>query len=1072
MRLNTIMAVVLCLITVASLAQDKINRFRGRVSIKDGGLERVEFTVRALVSKNVTVTKNGLFDILIPRLPDTLIVTNVGFERLVFPVDQIDGLLELEMIPLANLIEEVNVVNTGYQTLKPNEINGSTVSLNQKDLSQQAGVNILQRLDGVTSGLAFTKGRQNGNPQNETNISIRGLSTINGPLDPLIILDDFIYEGDVNNINPNDVENVSVLKDASAASIWGARAGNGVIVITTKRGRLNQPMRFGFNSNMIVSAKPDLYYYPTMSSKDYIDVERMLFDRGYFDSRINGTPYSALTPAVEVFLQRRMGEISAADSAQRINKFINTDIRDEYDKYFYGTGVTQQHNLSVAGGGYKHSYNVSAGYDNSKDVSYSKNAKVNLKANHMFRPVESVTVSTGLYYTNSTSESGRLAYNNTQVSGRWPSYLSFADEYGNSLAVSPNYRGVYTDTVAGRKLLDWKYYPLEDFKHNRTHNRQNELFGNVGLTYKIVPGVNFSLKYQYQRQSSESNTIANEESFYARNLVNSYSQLNPSTGLVINVVPRGGVRNSALGSRESHTVRAQADFDRTWKQHRVSFIVGTEAREAKNHSMASVYYGYYDDPLTYTNVDFVNSYPNLITGNMSSLPSGGVLSNINNRFISGYSNALYIYDKKYLLSASARADGSNIFGANTNDKWKPLWSVGMGWNVSDEKFYIFNSLLPFLKLTATYGHSGNVDLSRSALPVASYATYAATRLRFARISTLNNPELRWEQSAQLNLKVEFASIDKRISGTVEYYRKKGTDLYGTTPYDYTAWGRSSEIIKNIAAMEGNGVDVVLNSRNLSKGVQWNTSVLFNYNMSKTTDYFSSGAKIASTSTGNSINPVIGQPLYAIAAYKWGGLDEAGNPQGYLNGELSTDYTEISKEAYSEGRSENVVYKGTAVPEYFGSLINTFVWDRLSLAVNIGYKFKYYLFKSAISYSSLVDRGVGHADYAKRWRQAGDEFLTDVPSFDFSSVSGRDAFYATSDVNVVRGDHVRLNYINISYDVLIKKNTKSLPFERLQLYAIASNLGILWRANNANVDPDYPSTYPQSRTIALGVRSSF
>jgi TonB-dependent SusC/RagA subfamily outer membrane receptor len=142
-------------------------------------------------------------------------------------------------------------VNTGYQKLKPNEVNGAVTVIDKKTLNQQTGPGILERLEGVTSGLAFNRGFGNGNAQNKTGINIRGLSTINGPLDPLIVVDNFIYEGDIKNINPNDVESITILKDAAAASIWGARAGNGVIVITTKKGRLNERTKVDFNSSLI-----------------------------------------------------------------------------------------------------------------------------------------------------------------------------------------------------------------------------------------------------------------------------------------------------------------------------------------------------------------------------------------------------------------------------------------------------------------------------------------------------------------------------------------------------------------------------------------------------------------------------------------------------------------------------------------------------------------------------------------------------------------------------------------------------------------------------------------------------
>lgn len=1071
MEIRILLISLMLLFTGKVIAQNQAQLISGKVNTEQTTVSPLNITIRSVNSKRAVTTKpDGTFQISIPQLPDTLIISYVGYQTLRVPITINTRDLNLYLKAQVLQLNEV-MINTGYQTVKQNEVNGSTVSLDSKALNQQAGTNILQRLDGVTSGLSFTTGKSNGNPQNTTNISIRGLSTINGPLDPLIVLDNFIYEGDINNINPNDIENVTILKDAAAASIWGARAGNGVIVITSKKGKFNQPLKVGFNSNVIISAKPDLYHSPQMSSADYIDVEQFLFNKGYFNNQITSTPYAALTPAVELFLKSRQGQISKADSARQINALKAVDSRDEYSKYFYKQAVTQQYALNLRGGSSNQNYNLSAAYDHTSDEVYNQFSKINLKADHTFRPVQGLTLTTGLYYTSSNSTSGRPSYNSIQVYGRQPNYLRFADANGNPVSLATTYREAYTDTVGNGKLLTWRYYPLEDYKHNTTKTKQQEIYANAGLNYKLTSYLNIDAKYQYQKQTNDAENLSDLESYNARNMINSFSQLNRATGIVRYIVPLGGIRTLNTTNVESHTLRAQLNFNQSWNDHDVSVIAGGETRQAQGYSNGNALYGYYADPLSSANVDFVNAYPNFITGNTESLSANRSLSNSVYRFVSTYANASYSFKKRYLLTGSARQDGSNIFGASTNDKWKPLWSAGLGWNVSEEEFYKVK-WLPFFKLTATYGHSGNVDLSRSALPVAAYGNYAATNLRFARISTINNPELRWEQSAQLNFRTDFATRGQVLTGTIEYYRKKGTDLYGNTPYDYTTWGRGSEIIRNVASMVGNGIDVTLNTKKMDAVFKWNTTVLFNYNNSKTTAYFSTGAGTVSVMQGESINPVIGKPLYAVAAYRWGGLNSSGDPQGYVNGVLSTDYTAISREAYAKGTDGNIVYKGSAVPQFFGSLINSFAWKQYSATVNIGYKMGYHLFKPTISYQSLIENGIGHADYEKRWQKPGDEYLTNIPSFSYPNVSGRDAFFATSEANVIKGDHVRLNYINLSYELISKHKVAALPFDHIQIYAIASNLGILWRANQDHIDPDNVSTIPQPRTIALGIRSNF
>jgi TonB-linked SusC/RagA family outer membrane protein len=1057
---------------IVILAQTRAVTINGLIkSHKGEGLFGV-----VISSKNshafATSGKDGGFAINLPVLPDTLSFRLLGYEPLSLPVFPNNGALSVFLEPTDLSLQEV-VVNTGYQSLKPNEINGSVVVLDQKILQQQVGTNILDRLAGVTSGLAFSSGKSNGNPQNNTHINIRGLSTINGPLDPLIVLDNFIYEGDIANINPNDVENVTVLKDAAAASIWGARAGNGVIVITTKKGGFNQDLKVGFSANVIVAQKPDLLSIPQMKAIDYIAVEELLFKQGYFNDQISSRPYSALTPAVEVFRQREAGLISSADSAAFIQVLSSGDSRKAYLEHFYRQALTKQYALNLRGGGAKNAYTFSAAYDNSLGETYDTFKKLNLRTDNTFTLLKGLQLNLGAYYTGSMNQSGRPQFNSISIQGRNPVYLDFVDRSGQPISVATTYSEFYTDTAGASKLLDWRYYPLEDYKHNTLKNEVKELFATTGLQYRFTPFLKGQLLYQYQQQTTVSEELADEYSYFARDRVNTFSQLNRTTGVVKYIIPLGGIRSINNSSRSSHTARAQLNANHSWRLHSFSAIAGAELREASGSSNSSRFYGYHEDPLTYGNVDVVNNYPDFITGNLSGISAGQGLSATVYRFVSLYGNGSWMIKDRYNFSASFRKDGSNIFGASTNDKWKPLWSVGAGWEVSKEGFYDVK-LLPFLRLSATLGYSGNVDLSRSSLPVAVYATYAPTGLPFTRVSTINNPGLRWEQLKQINLRLDFAAAKQRLSGVIEYYHKKGTDLYGQTPYDYTSWGSASEIVKNVAEMSGNGMDVQLNSINLKGAFHWNTTFLFNYNRSITKKYDGAGANnlYSLLGGGSSISPIIGKPLYAISAYRWGGLDGEGNPRGFLNGELSTDYEAISLAANTEGlEGGGIIYMGAASPEYFGSFINSFSWKQFSLVVNIGYKLGYFLHKPSISYTALVDNGSGHQDYENRWKVPGDEKLTHIPAFVYPNNSSRDAFYNSSEVNVISGNHIRLQYLQLAYE-FTKLKMSRLPFSNLQLYSHVANLGIIWRENKDGLDPDRISYWPETRTWAFGLRTNF
>jgi TonB-linked SusC/RagA family outer membrane protein len=1021
-------------------------------------------------STQVNTSAKGEFYIANVDENAVLVVSYVGYVSREVKAEKDLGMIRLVMASAE--LEEVNIASTGYQKVKPNEVTGSLVVIDNKTLNQQVGTNILQRLDGVTSSFRFDN--KNANPGKRMNITVRGLSTINGPQDPLIVLDGFIYEGNINNINPNIVENITVLKDAAAASIWGARAGNGVIVITTKNGKFNQKSQVDFTTNVIVNERPDLYYLPQMSSADYIDVEQFLYNKGYFNNQFTNNTRPGITPAVEIFRRRSLGLITAPDSASQIDQLKKMDVRNDYNKYFYTQAVTQQYSVGLSGGGNNNSYFVAVGFDKVLSELYAKSNKLNVKVGNTYRPLKNLQANFSVNYTNSKSESGRPAYPGITVNNRQVPYLQFADDNGDPVGVDFNLRGIYTDTVGQGKLLNWKYYPLENYKHNTTTNNLQEIFLNSSLSYRFLKYFSLDVSYQYQRQQTEGIQQQDLESYEARNLINLFSQLNRNTGVVSYNVPVGGIRNNTIAGIESQTARAQLNFDQTWQSlHQLTGIVGAERREADAKGSAYSSYGFIEDPLISGTVDFKNSYSTFINGTRQFIPGSPFYSSTVQKFVSMYSNLAYTYDRRYSFSASARKDGSNIFGVNTNDKWKPLWSIGLGWTISNEKFYDL-PFLQFLKFRISYGYSGNVDLSKSAVPIQQYtAINPLTGLPKGRIAVLNDPELRWEKVGQINLGLDFSFRNQIISGSVEYYHKKGSDLYGPTPYDYTSWGFVPVITKNVANMEGDGFDISIRSKNMDNFMKWHTSFLFNYNVSKTTAYFSEGANEINQLFGNgrSIAPVVGKPLYALAAYKWGGVDESGNPQGYVDGKLSKDYAAIINEANTKGTEGNVEYLGPALPKIFGSLLNSFEVDRFSFSVNLSYNLGYYFRKPAISYNQLIQQGRGHADFEKRWQKPGDELHTDIPSFQYPNSELRDNFYVNSTLNALKGDHVRLNFINLGY-TLTNKSIGKADFKEIQFYVNMANLGILWRANKENLDPEYPSSLKPTKSIAFGLRTSF
>jgi TonB-linked SusC/RagA family outer membrane protein len=1039
----------------------------GRVLDKDNApLFNVAIQVRG--TKKGTVTdETGEFTLKNVGQNQILTFISLGYFSQDVPVNgRSNIMLHLVTDTKAAALREVAVVSTGYQTLPKERATGSFDFIDNKTLNEQVGTNILNRLNGVTSGVMFNPAIGNNNK-----LTVRGLSTINASKEVLVVVDNFIYEGGINNINPNDVLSVTVLKDAAATSIWGARAGNGVIVITTKKGQYNHPLKVDFNTNVIVTGKPDLFYLPRISSSDYIDVEQFLYQKGFYAGAISQANLSKtpLTPAVEIFLKKASGLITATDSASQINALKSIDSRNEYNQYFYQSAVTQQYSLNLNGGKDNIAYNMGVAFDRSVSELNAPFNKLNVHFDNTYKPLKGLQVNFGIYYTNSKSISGKPSYSNQiTINGKQVPYLQFADKDGTPLPVDIGLRGSYTDTAGAGKLLNWKYYPMEDYKHNISTTNLQEYLSNIGLNYQIFKDLSLDVKYQYQKQQSTQRNLADTQSYYTRNLINTYSQLNRTSGTVKYIVPLGGILSVTNNTTESHNFRVQGNYTHQWKDHHINAIAGWEIRQVQNNSDGNTLYGYTSDPLSYMEVDMVNSYPTFIggTGVIPGLPS---ITQTLNRFVSYFSNIAYSWKDRYTLSLSGRKDASNIFGVSANDKWSPLWSSGLAWDISKEPFYHLTPL-PYLKLRVTYGYSGNVDLSRSSVPIEriSPADYSYSYYTNGRILTLNNPALQWEKIGTFNIGVDFTTGKNLLSGSIEYYHKNAFNLYGTSNYDYTSYGLSNQITKNVANMTGRGIDVSLQTKNIDRKFRWITNFLFNFNTDKITNYYSALGSIFSGTDGTSISPMAGKPVYAILSYKWGGLDVNGNPQGYLNKQLSKDYNSIINSLTSP---DSLVYSGQALPKFFGSIENSFSWKGFSLIVNVTYALGYYFRKPSIDYSGLFNYGIGYGDFSRRWQKAGDELITNVPSMIYPDDTNRDNFYLLSEATVAKADNIRLRFINIAYD-FSKSIIKNLPFSLITLYANASNLGILWKANKDGIDPDYPSSLKPSRSYAIGIRINF
>ncbi|MFD2963684.1 MULTISPECIES: SusC/RagA family TonB-linked outer membrane protein [Olivibacter] len=1020
---------------------------------------------------SVRTDANGLFRISAKEGMGVLVISFLGYktQEVDFQRGEAEG-LTIHLEPNDNQLDEVEV-STGYQTLPKERATGSFVQVDKELFNRSVSTDVISRLKGVTPSLTFDE-RAGGEPK----LSIRGRSTIFANDQPLIVVDNFPYEGDINNLNPNDIESISILRDAAAASIWGVRAGNGVIVVTTKRGRENQPISIEFNANTTLSEQPDLHYERRLGAADFIGMERFLYDKGFFNNVFNNNINpSALSPVVELLKASDMGLISDDALRTQLSRFEQYDVLNDLGDYFYRRQLNQQYALSISGGGNKHDFRVSAGYDhNALTLEGNNRQRYNIGAQHNITPFKNFSITTSLNYSVQHRESDDT-YQDIRIGSRtiYP-YARLTDHEGNALAIPRLYRESFIESEK-EKGVDWSFFPLNEMGYRDNRSKLANVRFNTGLHYQLIARLNISLKYQLEQQTDNLHVLWNEESYAMRSLYNQYI-FKDVNGNIESYIPKGGLLIKGQNSLNAQNIRGQIAFEKLMGNHNINLLAGAEIRENKRQGNNVRYYGY--DVLTGTSlpVNLNTLYPQYPSGGNRVIPSGNTYFETTDRFRSFFFNGAYSYKERYTLSLSGRVDQSNLFGVRTNQKRVPLWSVGGKWNLLEEEFFNVNAFSK-LNLRTTYGVSGNLDNSLTAFTTASLATDNYTGQQAATITNPANPSLRWEKISTLNFAVDYGLLKDRINGSVEYYKRRGTDLIGNGPLDPTnGWVNYRG---NVADMVGEGWDIEINALLIKKSWQWSSALIFSYVKDKVTKYNLNPTRsyffIDASLTGNpfQINPIVGKPVYGVYSYAWAGLDpETGAPRGYLNGEVSQNYSAMLTAA----DEQSLIYNGRAQPAYFGAFRNTFSYKSWNLSANIMYKLGYVFRRQSINYNMAFQSYVTHVDYTKRWQRPGDEFYTDVPAMIYPANTLRDNFYANSEVLIEKGDHIRLQDIQLSYDL----NTKLKGIRKLQLYLYANNLGIIWRANKQGLDPDIsavplsgtPLIYPNPRSYSLGCKIIF
>ncbi|MDR2284210.1 MAG: TonB-dependent receptor plug domain-containing protein, partial [Sphingobacterium sp.] len=642
-----------------------------------------------------------------------------------------EDMKDITLQPLHAQVEAVDVtVNTGYQRLSKERSAGSYAKPDMSIVKDRSSsMNILQRLDGLVPGLTV-----NNSPSAAENpFLIRGLSTIGVKNEwgdevgtnrnPLYVVDGIAIDN-VSSINPQDVADITVLKDATAASIWGARASNGVIVITTKKGVPSEKVKVTYDGFVNFQGRPDLGYLPRMSSKEFIESAKEVYTKEYVRlhpwSSINefrGVGFSGIAPHVEILYNQHRGIISESQANKSLDSLASINNRQQIKDLFYRNALLTNHTVSLSGGGSKYSFYGSTAYTgNVSSTPGEKNNsyKVNLRQDLNLTDWLKFYLITDL---TNTVTSGKKAQD---IDYSFNPYQLFRGNNGEHLSVP--YMGMLSDSVRtvmeNKSKVNLDYVPLDEV--NFGHRTSDALFNRItgGMNIRLLKGLRFEGVYGFVKGSNRNTNYDDAQSYARRVEVVQFTVAKKNAPPVYHLPTSGGDYSVTNVAQRNWTVRNQFIYDNAWNEdlHQLTVLAGQEAQEQLTTTNSSWVKGYDQKLQTYAALDYktlrtigIESpvMPNL--GSSSMLSSNFFRqSEMKYRFNSYYANAAYTYAHKYSFNGSWRIDRSNLFGMDNSAQNKPVWSAGAKWTIGQEDFLIGRAdWLNDLAVRATYGVSGN-----------------------------------------------------------------------------------------------------------------------------------------------------------------------------------------------------------------------------------------------------------------------------------------------------------------------------------------------------------------------------
>ncbi|MBV4359232.1 SusC/RagA family TonB-linked outer membrane protein [Pinibacter aurantiacus] len=834
-----------------SYAQNATLSIAGRVA-DSKNLPITGATVAVEGSKAATATDaNGAFKINAAK-GAVLHITAIGYQEFKVKVESDKSLSVIMKEDDAKMMNDVVVV--GYGTQKRSDVTGAVVSVPKARLSELPVTNVYQAIQGVVAGMNVTSGSSV--PGSTPSVNIRGQNSVNASTEPFVVVDGVPLTktgGSINDINPNDIASVEILKDASAVAIYGVNGSSGVILITTKRGG---------------SGKAQIRYNGYYGTEDIAHILKPREGASYVQKWKDYNAQSGLTPQYDV---PNIAELPYYNSGQ------TTDWMDVVTRQ----GIIQDHNLSISGGNKDVKYYVSGDYLNEKGPLIGFNYKrVSIRSNLDINITDFLTVGTSLFFANNNYDGGRI--NMLNATAMSP-YAQVTDANGQYI-IYP----MYAELLYTNPMLP---------QYTDQVNRSTNVNGNGYAEIKF-PGALKGLKFRLNGAYTYLPTLAGS---YVGRMANDLN----------------GTASKTNTQTRSYIVENILSYTKDFGKHHIDFTGLYSAQQKLFDSTRGGAVGFINDQL---------SFNNLGAGATQTSASFANQYRINSQM----ARVNYSYDSRYMITATVRRDGSSLMGANT-DKYGVFPSVGFGWNISNEKFMKGLQAINSLKLRGSYGKTGN-----EAIP-GPYQTI--TKDKLARypfnglVSTgvvadnLGNSNLHWETTKGLNLGIDFAVLNSRISGSIDAYHTQtdGIILNRNIP---VMTGFTS-VYDNIGKLDNKGFEVTLNTKNIvTNDFRWESIINFSRNKNKWVDIYGDGK----SDVGNKW--FIGQPVGIIYDYQMTGIWQEGEDASKQDPSAKPGFikfADINHDGKITADSDRVV-QGQTAPKWLGGFTNTFHYKNFHLSI--------------------------------------------------------------------------------------------------------------------------------------------